>query len=181
MGRRQAEGKGGSLKRRDERGRDGREDKLEGNEERQSDHESWKTVQGAKERRKGKRRSDSDHRRAQRWLLFCLSIRGLISLWLGSRERSGAQRDNKGLWDHSAAVAHYPNIGITKALHNLNNMEGLQVGFPGLLGFINKCTLDHRPQFDEDLPQGIALWEESCCCVGALRNCLWEWQQERLS
>lgn len=38
-----------------------------------------------REREKSRRRSDSDHQRAERLTFFCLSIRGLISLWLGSR------------------------------------------------------------------------------------------------
>lgn len=96
MGRRRAEGWDSSLKRRDERKRwRGAEDKteeLEGNEGRQSsqtgeEEKPLSDVANEKrsEREKSRRRSDSDHQRAERLTFFCLSIRGLISLWLGSR------------------------------------------------------------------------------------------------
>lgn len=108
----------GGMKESDGGGGGGAENKngeLEGNEGTQSDHKRERRRRNPlsdtgnakrREREKSRRRSDSDHQRAERLTFFCLSIRGLISLWLGSRvpETGGIKVELRGIIRGSGTI-----------------------------------------------------------------------------
>lgn len=108
-------------------------------------------------KRKERRGSDSDHKRAERWTFFCLSLTGLISLWLGSRvlETDSIKVELRGIMRGSGTILLLSVQIQTLALQRNNitwttwrvykkasHKNSLRVPW-------NTCWVDHRRLFDK--------------------------------